>query len=104
LGLYAFIYGVLAYFAATAFTQFLHRNVAITFLVTVVCTFLQTWMSFGMTRLFDVTAYSWHVVLSRSLWQMIVNGITLLVLYPWLTKLLRSRPRSRFAVSSEEQA
>ncbi len=88
IGLNAFAYGVIGYFAGTAFMQFLHRNVAITFLITVLFTFVHVWVTYGMTRMFDVTADSGTMVLATSLWQMLVNGIALLLLYPLLTKWL----------------
>ncbi|MCL6548642.1 MAG: rod shape-determining protein MreD [Alicyclobacillus sp.] len=101
LGLNAFTYGIVGYFAATAFAQFLHRNLALTFLVTVVCTFVQEWMTFGMTRMFNVTGYSWNTVLAHCLWQMIINGVTLLILYSPLVRWLSSRPRSRYRAQEE---
>jgi rod shape-determining protein MreD len=96
IGLNAFAFGVIGYFAAATFAQFLHRNVVLTFLIAIVCTFIFEWITFGMTRLFGVTAFSWHGVLTMTFGQMIVNGITLLVLYPLLIKTLTSRPQPRY--------
>lgn len=96
IGLNAFAYGVIGYFAAATFAQFLHRNVALTFLVSVVCTFIFEWITYGMTRLFDVTAFSWQAVLSLSIGQMLTNGITLLLLYPLLNRTLTTKARTRY--------
>ncbi len=104
IGLNAFAFGVVGYFAGTAFTQFLHRNVAITFLITVIFTFLHVWITYGMTRMFDVTAYSGTVVLAKSLWQMIVNGIVVLMFYPWMVKWFTDRARSKYADVDGESA
>ncbi len=95
LGLNAFTYGVIAYFAGAAFSQFLHRNVAVTFLITVIATAIQEWFTFGLMRMFEATAYTWQTVLVHSLWQMIQNGLLLLLLYPILTRLfgLKTKPR-----------
>ncbi|MCF8563555.1 rod shape-determining protein MreD [Alicyclobacillus tolerans] len=102
IGLNAFTYGVIGYFAASFFAQFLHKNISITFLVTIITTFIQDWMTFGLTRMFGVTAYSWHTVFTNSLWQMIVNGITLLVVYPWLTRLFIAKSRGRYSQDGQE--
>ena len=96
LGLYAFTYGVVGYFAATAFAQFLQRNVAITFLVTIVFTFLQNWVTYGIASLFGLTSLPWATVLADSLAQMIVNGIALLLLYSPVGKLLFEAHRGRY--------
>ncbi len=96
IGLNAFTYGVVGYFAATAFMQFLHRNIAITFLITVIFTFIQVWITYGLTRMFDVTAYSGTVVMTKSLWQMIVNGIVVLLLYPWLPKWFADKAGTKY--------
>lgn len=100
IGLNAFAYGVIGYFAAATFAQFLQRNVALTFLVTIVCTFILQWITYGMTRLFDVTAFSWHAVMSLSFGQMVINGIALLLLYPLLIKLMTNRPLPRYRQSN----
>lgn len=86
LGLYAFAYGVIGYFSAAAFLQFLHKNIAISFLITMAFTFVYEWMTYGLTRLFNVTSFGWSNVLSTSLEDMVVNGVLLLLLYPILTK------------------
>lgn len=102
IGLNAFAYGVIGYFSATTFLQFLHRNVAITFLVTIVSTFVHEWLTYGLTRMFDVTAFTWTSVLSVSLRQMIVNGILLLLLYPFLTKWFSHPMRNRYGDADNE--
>jgi rod shape-determining protein MreD len=104
IGLNAFAYGVVGYFAATAFMQFLHRNIAITFLITVIFTFIHVWITYGMTRMFDVTAYSGSVVLTKSLWQMIMNGILVLLFYPWMTKWFTDRSRGKYADVDADRA
>lgn len=102
LGLYAFTYGLIGYFASAAFAQFLHKNVAITFLVTITCTFVDVWVTYGMTRLFDVTTETWTSLLSTSLSLMIQNGLLLLVLFPVLTRWLSDRARTRYRTSDGE--
>jgi rod shape-determining protein MreD len=97
LGLYAFSYGVVGYFAAATFTQFMQRNVAITFFVSVVSTFVIEWMTYGLTRMFDVTGFTWTTVVAESLRQTIENGITLLLLYPILVRICHSPTPSRYA-------
>jgi rod shape-determining protein MreD len=92
---------VVGYFSAAAFVQFLHRNIAITFLVTVSFTFVYEWMTYGLTRLFDVTAFGWRTVLSTSLESMIVNGVLLLLLYPLLTKWFTGRSRRKYSDPAE---
>ncbi|MCL6516157.1 rod shape-determining protein MreD [Alicyclobacillus sp.] len=104
LGLYAFSYGVVGYFSAVFFSQFLHRNVAITFVVTVCAAFAFQWLTFGMTRLFGVSAYTWRVALALTLQQMILDGVTLLILYPVLVRWMSDRPRRRFAADQDEGA
>ncbi|WP_067933000.1 rod shape-determining protein MreD [Alicyclobacillus kakegawensis] len=96
IGLNAFTYAVIGYFAGTVFAQFLHRNVAITFLVTIFFAFINVWITYGMERLFDVTGYTAQAVLRHSLAQMIIDGITLLILYPFLVRLLVPRKRKRY--------
>lgn len=95
-GLNAFAYGVVGYFAATTFGQFLHRNFSIAFLITVVFTFIHVWVIFGMSRMFNVTAFSWNSVISHSLSEMIQNGITLMVLYGVLVRWFTSRQGGRY--------
>lgn len=102
IGLNAFCYGVIAYFAGALFSQFLHRNLAITFLTSMLFSFIHTWLTYGLTRLFDVTAERWPYVLSQSLVAMIINGILTLMLYPLLTKLFTPRQRSRYDASQTE--
>lgn len=102
LGLNAFVYGVVGYFAAVILSQFLHKNIALTLLLSVVCTFGQEWITFGMTRLFGVTAYSWRSVMGLTIGQMIVNGITLLLLYPLLIRWLVTRHNSRYKHTDNE--
>ncbi|MCL6598479.1 MAG: rod shape-determining protein MreD [Alicyclobacillus macrosporangiidus] len=102
LGLYAFAYGVVGYFSAVFFSQFLQRNVALTFVVTVCATFLFEWLTYGMTRLFGVTAYTWQVALALTLQQMIIDGVTLLVLYPILVRWMSDRPRRGFAATEDD--
>ncbi|WAH38967.1 rod shape-determining protein MreD [Alicyclobacillus dauci] len=100
IGLNAFSYGLVAYFAGAVFSQFLHRNLAITFLTTLVLTFMHMWVTFGLTRLFDVTADRPTFVLSQSLIEMIINGLVVLMLYPLLTRLFMKQSRSRYDVPS----
>jgi rod shape-determining protein MreD len=98
LGLYAFSYGVVGYFAAATFTQFMQRNVAITFFVSVVSTFVIEWMTYGLTRMFDVTGFTWITVVAESIRRTIENGITLLLLYPLLVRICQSPARSRYSM------
>jgi len=91
IGINAFTYAFVGYFAATVFSQFLQRNMAITLLVTVGFTFIQEWMTYGLTRLFDVTAFGLSTAMTKTLWQMLINGVFLLVLYPLLSRLLTSK-------------
>ncbi|MDQ0188320.1 rod shape-determining protein MreD [Alicyclobacillus cycloheptanicus] len=95
-GLNAFTYGVIGYFAAATFSQFLQRNFSIAFMITVVFTFIQMWITFGMTRLFNVTGFSWNTVLADSLSEMIQNGIALLVFYRPLVAWFTGKPRGRY--------
>ncbi|MFX4302668.1 rod shape-determining protein MreD [Alicyclobacillus tolerans] len=88
IGLNAFALAVIAYFAAAAFAQFMHKNITITFLVTLCCSFIDVWLTFGFTRMFGVTAYSWITVIYQSLEQMLINGILVLLLYPLAIKFL----------------
>lgn len=104
IGLNAFSYGIVAYFAGAVFSQFLHRNLAITFLTTLVLTFFHTWVTYGLTRLFDVTADRPPFVLSQSLIAMIINGLLVLMLYPLLTKLFTKRRNSRYDTSPGNEA
>ncbi|MCL6631618.1 MAG: rod shape-determining protein MreD [Alicyclobacillus herbarius] len=96
IGLNAFTYAVIGYFAGSVFAQFLHRNVAITFLVTISFTFVNVWITYGLERLFDVTEYGWQVVMRHSFAQMIIDGVVLLILYPFLIRLLVDRKRRRY--------
>lgn len=102
IGLNAFSYGVIAYFAGALFSQFLHRNLAITFLTTLVLTFFHTWITYGLTRLFDVTADRPTFVLSESLVTMMMNGILVLILYPLSIRLLTRQGYSRYDSSTTE--
>lgn len=102
LGLNAFTYGVLGYFAASAFSQFLHKNITITFLVTLAATFIQQWFTFGLTRMFDVTAHSWRMVTADSLWQMMQNGVLLLLLYPVFIRLFGLKTKSGYLAEDSE--
>lgn len=102
LGLHAFTYGVIGYFAGTTFAQFLHKNVALTLLVAEICTFAENWITYGITRLFGVTAFSWRTVLSLTLEQMVVNGIVLLILYPLFLRLLNPKSQYRYKDSDAD--
>jgi rod shape-determining protein MreD len=102
IGLNAFSYAVIGYFAAAIFAQFLHKNLAITFVVTVVCTFLHEWLTFGLTRMFGVTAYSGRAVLATSLEQMFINGILLLLLYPLAVRWLKDRSTGKYGETDSE--
>lgn len=102
LGLNAFTYGVLGYFAAATFGQFLQKNVALTLLVTEVCSFLENGITYGMTRLFNVTAYSWRSVLSLTLEQMVINGILLLILFPILVRVFSTKVQYRYKHSDSD--
>lgn len=104
IGLNAFSYGVVAYFAGAVFSQFLHRNLTITFLTTLVLTFVYTWVTFGLTRLFDVTADSPTYVLSQSFISMLVNGLLVLMLYPLVTRLFLHHKRNRYDTSGSDTA
>ncbi|GMA55899.1 rod shape-determining protein MreD [Alicyclobacillus sacchari] len=96
IGLNAFAFGIVAYFAAAVFGQFLQRNLAITFFTTVALTFLHTWVTYGLMRLFQLTADPAHYALSQSLQTMIVNGVLVLLLYPVYVRLLRDRRSGRY--------
>jgi rod shape-determining protein MreD len=102
LGLEAFTYGLIAYCAASIFHQFLHRSLALTFFLTICFTFVQQWLTYGLTRLFDVTAYQVQAVLRHTLFEMMINGVFLLLLYPFLIRLLEQRSKRRYkGVDSE---
>ncbi|GGI96244.1 hypothetical protein GCM10010885_02360 [Alicyclobacillus cellulosilyticus] len=103
-GLYAFAYGLTGYFAAAMFAQFLQRNVALTFLVAIGQTFAFDWVTYGITRLFDMTTSGWRPVLAHSLWDMLVDGICTLLLYPLLTRWFTARGGSRYRTDEEEPA
>lgn len=102
IGLGAFTYGVVGYFAAASFSQFLHKNVSIAFLVTIVFTWLQVWITFGLTRLFDVTGFTWQAVLADSLSKMIQNGIALLVLYAPLRYAFTDKSTTRYRAKAPD--
>lgn len=99
IGINAFTYGFIAYFAASVFSQFLQKNIAITFLFTVAFTFVQQWMTFGFTRLLNITGFAWNTAMTQTVWQMMVNGVFLLVLYPPLHKLLLLPEKRKYASS-----
>ncbi|MCL6592493.1 MAG: rod shape-determining protein MreD [Alicyclobacillus sp.] len=101
LGLNAFVYGAVGYFAAAWFDQFLHRNIALTFMVTLCFTFLYEWVTYGLTRLFGVAGGAWHTLMLTTVQQMILNGMALLLLYTPLTRLLSDKPRRRYAEQEE---
>lgn len=94
IGINAFTDGFIGYFAASAFGQFLQKNLAITFLMTVLFTFVQEWLTYGLTRLFDITAYSWSTAMTKTVGQMIINGVFLLFLYPLVYRLLVAKKQS----------
>jgi rod shape-determining protein MreD len=102
LGLHAFTYGVIGYFAGTTFAQFLHKNVALTLLVAEICTFAENWITYGITRLFDVSAFAWRTVLSLTLEQMVVNGVVLLILYPLFLRMLTPKAQYRYKDSETD--
>lgn len=103
IGLNAFAYGVVAYFAAAVFGQFMQRNLAVTFFTTIVLTFVHLWIAYGLTRLFAVTADSPSYVLTQSMVSMMINGIVALMLYPAFVRLL-ARPRhSRYDMTSNAE-
>lgn len=96
IGLNAFTYGLIAYFAAAIFRQFMHRSLALTFFLTISFTFVQQWLTYGLTRLFDVTGFKVQAVLRHTLMEMIVDGVFLLLLYPLLIRLLEKRTKRRY--------
>lgn len=102
IGLNAFSYGIVAYFAGAVFSQFMNRNVAITFLTTLALTFLNTWLTFGLTRLFDVTADRSTYVLSQSFIVMMMNGVLVLILYPFFNKLLIPSRKNRYGLTERD--
>ncbi|MCL6453160.1 MAG: rod shape-determining protein MreD [Alicyclobacillus sp.] len=97
IGLNAFAYAFVGYFAAAVLTQFIQRNIAVTFIVGAVCTFVYDWLTYGMTRLFGVTYFGWRGVMSLSLEQMMVNGILLLILYPLCVRWFTRRDGRRYS-------
>lgn len=103
IGLNAFAYGFVGYFAGAVLSQFIQRSVAIAFITCVTCTFVYDWMTYGMTRLFDVTSYSWHGVMSISLLQMMLNGILLLVLYPLCVRWFASTSENRYGDTGQRE-
>lgn len=104
IGLNAFAYGFVGYFAGAVFSQFIQRSVAIAFITGIVCTFVYDWLTYGMTLLFDVTSYSWHGVMSISLLQMMLNGVALLVLYPLCIRWFTNQGRNRYSDSDDASA
>ncbi|GEO25826.1 rod shape-determining protein MreD [Alicyclobacillus acidoterrestris] len=100
IGLNAFSYGLIAYFSGALFGQFLHRNLAVTFIDTLMMTFVYTWITYGLTRLFDVTADRPIFVFQQSLVSMMVNGLLVLMLYPLVTRLFTNHKRNRYNVSN----
>lgn len=102
LGLNAFTYGVIGYFGGAWFSQFLHRNVAVTFLLTVIATFVQQWLTFGLTRMFDATLYSLRGITAHSISEMIQNGVLLLLLYPLLIRLFGRKNKPPFSRSARD--
>jgi len=103
IGLNAFAYGFVGYFAGAVLAQFIQRSISMAFIICVVCTFIYDWMTYGMTRLFDVTSYSWRGVMSVSLEQMMLNGILLLVLYPLCIRWFTNKSGHRYADSGEHE-
>jgi rod shape-determining protein MreD len=101
LGLSTFTYGAVGYFASVLAEQFLQRNLLITFLVTSVLTFAQEWFDYGLTQMLGVTALSARLELAQSLWDVVMNGVALLLLYPVLLKWLQPKKRSRYAEDTE---
>ncbi|GMA60580.1 rod shape-determining protein MreD [Alicyclobacillus fastidiosus] len=99
IGLNAFSYGLVAYFSGAVFGQFLRRNLAVTFINTLIMTFMYTWITYGLTRLFDVTADRPIFVLQQSLITMMINGLLVLMLYPLVTKLFSEGQRNRYDIS-----
>lgn len=102
IGLSAFTYGVVGYFAAASISQFLHKSILIAFSVTIVFTFIDVWITFGMTRLFNITGFSWQSVMADSLSKMIQNGIALLILYGVLRKWFSSKETSRYVSKAQQ--
>ncbi|MFB5191107.1 rod shape-determining protein MreD [Alicyclobacillus fastidiosus] len=102
IGLNAFSYGLVAYFSGAVFGQFLHRNLAVTFIDTLIMTFMYTWITYGLTRLFDVTADRPMFVLQQSLITMMINGLLVLMLYPLVTKLFSQGKRNRYDISGSD--
>lgn len=104
IGLNAFSYGLMAYFSAAIFGQFMQRNLAVTFFTTLGLTFVHLWVTYGLTRLFEVTADPPSYVLSQVLVSMIVNGILALMLYPAITRILAPVRRSRYDTTSKTES
>ncbi|KPV43230.1 rod shape-determining protein MreD [Alicyclobacillus ferrooxydans] len=96
IGLNAFAYGFIGYLAGTLLAQLIARSFVVTFLVGLMCTFLYDWLTYGMTRLFDVSTYSWSGVMSVSLEQMMLNGVLLLILYPFALRWFRTEEKRRY--------
>lgn len=96
IGLNAFAYGFIGYLAGTILAQLISRSLVTTFLVGLVCTFVYDWLTYGMTRLFDVTSYSWVGVMSVSLEQMILGGVLILILYPFSIRWFTPQEKGRY--------
>ncbi|QSO53298.1 rod shape-determining protein MreD [Alicyclobacillus curvatus] len=96
IGLNAFAYGFIGYLAGTILSQLISRSVVSTFLVSLCCTFVYNWLTYGMTRLFDVTSYSWVGVMSVSIEQMMLNGVLTLILYPFAMRWFTNQEKRRY--------
>lgn len=104
IGLNAFAYGFVGYFAGAVLSQFIQRSVAVAFITGIICTFVYDWLTYGMTLLFDVTSFSWRGVMSVSLLQMMVNGVVLLILYPFCIRWFTHQGRNRYADSEDSSS
>ncbi|RIV29166.1 rod shape-determining protein MreD [Alicyclobacillaceae bacterium I2511] len=102
IGMDAFAYGFIGYFAAVLLQQFLHRNIAVTFLVLVSCTFIFDWMTYGMTRLLAVSSLTLQSVMTHTIAGMIVNGVCLLLLYSGLVRWLSNKPKQRYGEAGSD--
>lgn len=96
IGLNAFAYGFIGYLAGTVLVQQVSRSLLTTFLMGLCCTFIYDWLTYGMTRLFEVTSYSWVGVMSVSIEHMILGGILLLALYPVMVRWLRTKEKRSY--------
>ncbi|QSO45914.1 rod shape-determining protein MreD [Alicyclobacillus mengziensis] len=99
IGLNAFAYGFIGYLAGTILSQLISRSVVSTFLVGLGCTFIYDWLTYGMTRLFDVTSYSWVGVMTVSIEQMMLNGVLILILYPFAIRWFTTQEKRRYEAS-----